>query len=385
MEQLSSSDFGTLLRRYRIAAGLSQEALAERARVSTNGISALERGYRRTPQRETLALLVGALALDEEQRREFEAAARSEETRRIGTSAVAAGPWQRSIRSNLPLALTSLIGREHDVTEVADLLGHRRLLTLVGSGGVGKTRVALQVGADRLDGSNDGVWFVDLAPLSDPASVINTIASTLGLHEQGERPMLDVLLQYLRPRRLLLILDNCEHVIEEAARTADAILRAAPHVRLLATSREALRIGGEHVYRVPSLDVPSEGSIAVEDALRYGAVALFAERAAASDAKFRLTDESAPIVAEICRRLDGIALAIELAAARVKVLAPHQLAKKLDERFRLLTGGNRTALPRQQTMRALIDWSYGLLSEPEQRLFRRVAIFVGGWTLEGAE
>ena len=171
-------------------------------------------------------------------------------------------------------------------------------------------------------------------------------------------------MQYLRPRRLLLIFDNCEHLVEETAHIADAILRAAPHVRVLATTREPLHIAGERIYRVPSLTVPSGDSLTSDEALQYGAIALFAERARASDAKFTLSDETTPFVADICRRLDGIALAIELAAARVRMLPPRQLAQKLDERFRVLTGGSRTALPRQQTMRALIDWSHDLLSEP---------------------
>ena len=291
-----------------------------------------------------------------------------------------------SLPNNLPRQLTPLVGREGVLAEVEPLVLERPLVSLVGTGGVGKTRVALQVGADLLDGSGEGVWFIDLAPLSDPALVAKTIASTFGLCEQGGTPMLELLLQYLRPRQLLLILDNCEHLIEEMARIADAILRTAPQVRLLATSREPLRIEGESVYRMPSLTVPPAGdSLTADQALAYGAIALFVQRAVASDSKFRLNDESAPIVAEICRRLDGIALAIELAAARVKVLPARQLAQKLDERFRVLTGGSRTVLPRQQTMRALIDWSYDLLSEPEQRLFRRVAIFAGGWTLEAAE
>jgi predicted ATPase/class 3 adenylate cyclase len=291
-----------------------------------------------------------------------------------------------SLPNNLPRQPLPLIGREEVLAEIKWLVLERPLVSLVGTGGVGKTRVALQVGADLLGGSEDGVWFIDLAPLSDPALVVNTIASTFGLRRQGERPMREVLLQYLRPRRPLLIFDNCEHLIEEVAHVADAILRAAPQVRLLATSREPLRISGEHVYRMPSLAVPLPAdSLTADRALAYGAIALFVQRATASNAQFALTDESAPVVAEICRRLDGIPLAIELAAARVKVFTPRDLARKLDERFKVLTGGSRTALPRQQTMRALIDWSYGLLSEAEQRLFRRVAIFVGGWTLDAAE
>jgi predicted ATPase/class 3 adenylate cyclase len=291
-----------------------------------------------------------------------------------------------SLPNNLPRQVTPLIGRDDVLAEVEPLVLERPLVSLVGTGGIGKTRVALQAGADLLDGSGDGVWLVELATLTDASLLVNTVASTFGLREQGERPMLEVLLQYLRPRHLLLILDTCEHLIEEVARVTDAILRAAPQVRILATSREPLRIAAEYVYRVPSLAVaPSGDSLTAENALQYGAIALFAERARVSDGKFTLSDESAPIVAEICRRLDGIALAIELAAARVRMLPPRQLAQKLDERFRVLTGGSRTALPRQQTMRALIDWSHDLLSEQEQKLFRRVAIFAGGWTLDAAE
>ncbi len=290
-----------------------------------------------------------------------------------------------SLPNNLPRQLTALIGRDDVLAEVEPLVLEHPLLSLVGTGGIGKTRLALQIGADLLHDVGDGAWLAELATLSDAASVVNAIASILGLREQGDRPMLDVVVQYLKPRRLLLILDNCEHLIEDVARIADAILRTAPQVRVLATSREPLRIAVERVYQVPSLAVPSNDALTADDALQYGAIAFFAERARASDAKFALSDESAPIVSEICRRLDGIALAIELAAARIKVMAPRQLAQKLDERFRVLTGGNRTALPRQQTMRALIGWSYDLLSEQEQKLFRFVSIFVGGWTLEAAE
>jgi predicted ATPase len=290
-----------------------------------------------------------------------------------------------SLPNNLPRQVTPLLGRDEVVAEVEALIAKAPLVTLVGTGGVGKTRVALQAGADVLDGSGDGVWFVELAPLSDPGLVAGTIASTLGLREQPERPVLETLLRYLKNRRMLLILDNCEHVIAETARIAEAILRDCPEVRLLATSREALRITGEHPYRMPSLAVPPDGSaLTAADAVHHGAVALFAQRAAISDARFSLNDENAPVVGEIVRRLDGIPLAIELAAARVRVLTLPQIAKKLDERFAVLTGGSRTALPRHQTMRALIDWSYDLLSAKEQRLFRRLSIFSGGWTLETA-
>ncbi len=291
-----------------------------------------------------------------------------------------------SLPNNLPRQLTPLIGRDEVLRQIEQLVSLHPLVTLVGTGGVGKTRAALQAGADLLDGSADGVWLVELAPVSDPDLVAGAIAAALGVRDHPERPALSAILHYLKARRLLLLLDNCEHLIAEVANVADAILHGAPDVRVLATSREPLRIDGERVYRMPSLDVPAEStSLAANDALQYGAVALFVRRAAASESRFTLTSENAPVVAGICRRLDGIALAIELAAARVKVLSPHQLAEKLDERFRVLSGGSRTAMPRQQTMRAAIEWSYDLLSRAEQRLFARIAIFVGGWTLEAAE
>jgi predicted ATPase len=289
-----------------------------------------------------------------------------------------------SLPNNLPRQVTPLVGRDDVLAEIEPLVIEHPLVTLTGTGGIGKTRLALQAGADLLDESTGGVWFVELAALSAGASVARAVASTIGLREQANRTMLDVLVQYLHSRRLLLILDNCEHVIEDAAYVVDAILRTAPQVRVIVTSREPLRIAAERVYRVPSLAVPSGGPLTAKEALTYDSIALFAERATASDAKFKISDETATTVAQICRRLDGIALAIELAAARVKVMALREIAQKLDERFRVLTGGSRTALPRQQTMRALIDWSYDLLSPQERRLFRRLAIFVGGWQLSAA-
>ena len=290
-----------------------------------------------------------------------------------------------SMPNNLPRQHTPLIGRDDVLAEIEALVRDHPFVSLLGTGGIGKTRLALQAGADLLEGFGDGVWLIELATLTDASSVVNAVASAFALREQDDRPMLDVLVQYLKSRRLLLIFDNCEHLADAAAHLADAILRAAPHVRIVATSREPLRISAERTYRVPTLAVPHSDGLTAAEALEYGAIAFFVERARAADPKFVLSDENAPIVAEICRRLDGIALAIELAAARVRVMTPRQLAQRLDERFRVLTGGSRTALPRQQTMRALIDWSYGLLSEQEQRLFRRLSIFAGGCTLESAE
>lgn len=276
-----------------------------------------------------------------------------------------------ALPNNLPLQLTSFIGRENEIDRVVDLLDAHRLVTLVGTGGVGKTRLALQVGADVLDRYEDGVWFIELAPLSDGTMIVNELAPLFGVQGSGDRPLLDALLAALRPKRALLIIDNCEHLVDPAADIIERVLRASPKIRILATSREALKIAGETVHRVASLDEES-------------GIALFADRATSATDSFELTEENAPIVAKICRRLDGIALAIELAAARVRAVDVGELFARLDERFRILTGGSRTALPRQQTMRALIDWSYDLLSPEEQALLRRVAVFSGGWTLDAA-
>ena len=380
-----SPDFGALLRHYRLAAGLSQEALAERARMSTQGISALERGYRRTPQRETLALLVGALVLNDEQRGEFEAtAARSA---LLGRSPVTVGPWADGGTVTLPLALTSFVGREAELGEIDALLGDHRMVTLTGAGGVGKTQTALRAATALSDATDVAVCFVGLASLVNPSLVVAAIGSALGVQEVPNRPLLDTLLAYLKNKSLLLILDNCEHVITEAATVTAALLAGCPNVRILATSREPLRAGGEHLYRLPSLSVPAREAthrVGAAGAAEYGAMVLFTDRVRAVDHRFALSDKNVPIVAEICRRLDGIPLAIELAAARVNQLPLKALAEKLDDRFRILAGGDRTALPRQQTLRATIDWSYDLLSPQEQRVFERLSGFVGGCELGAA-
>jgi predicted ATPase/transcriptional regulator with XRE-family HTH domain len=380
-----SSDFGTLLRCYRLGAGLSQEALAERARMSANGIGSLERGSRRSPQRETLALLADALALTDEQREAFEVAARSG-PRRLGRVSNTAGPWPDAWTSSLPLALTSFVGRKTELVDIATLVREHRLVTLTGAGGVGKTQTALQIGTAPSD-PVDGVCFVGLAPVVDPSLVAAAIASTLGVQAVPEQPLLETLQGFLKNKSLLLILDNCEHVITEVASVAERLLLNCPRLRILATSREPLKAAGERSYRLPSLSVPSPEvarNLSPADAQRYGAIVLFIDRAQAVDHRFASTDENAPMLAELCRRLDGIPLAIELAAARVNLLPVKALAKRLEDRFRLLTGGERTALPRQQTMRATIDWSYDLLAPAEQRVFERLAVFVGGCTLESA-
>ena len=291
-----------------------------------------------------------------------------------------------SPRHNLPILLTSFIGRGREVSEVKRLLSSSRLVTLTGAGGCGKTRLALQAATDLLSEYPHGVWLVELAPLSDPALVLQTVAKALDVREESGRSYLEALTDYVQAKQLLLVLDNCEHVIEACARLVESVLCACPDLRILASSREALGITGEVAFRVPSLSLPDLHDLSAVDHLAdYEAVRLFVERGTLALPSFAMTPDNALAVAQVCRRLDGIPLAIELAAAKVKVLRVEHIAARLDDCFRLLTGGSRTALPRQQTLRAAIDWSYGLLLDDERALLRRLAVFSSGWTLKAAE
>jgi predicted ATPase len=291
-----------------------------------------------------------------------------------------------TLPNNLPRYLTTFVGREREIGEVKKLLSGTYLLTLTGPGGVGKTRLALQVTADLLEAYPDGVWLVELGQLMDANVVAQTVASTLGVREQPGRPLLATLTDYLQPKDLLLVLENCEHLIAACAQLTDTLLRACPKLRVLATSREPLAVAGETVWSVPPLSLPDPRQVRpTEHFPQSDAVRLFTERARAALPTFSLTGQNAQAVAHVCSQLDGIPLAIELAAARVNVLPVGQIASRLDDRFRFLTGGSRTALPRLQTLRAAIDWSYDLLSESERVVFRRLSVFTGGWTLDGAE
>jgi predicted ATPase/class 3 adenylate cyclase len=287
---------------------------------------------------------------------------------------------------NLPIQLTSFIGRAREIAEVKRLLGAARLVTLTGSGGAGKTRLALQVAADVVEDYPDGVWLAEFAPIADASLVPKTVASALRVREQPGREMIETLVDALLPKALLLVLDNCEHLLVTCADLAAALLRTCPRVRILATSREGLGVPGETLWRVPSLSLPDVRRLpSFEDLVLYEAVRLFVDRAVATAPGFTVTRENAPAVAQVCLQLDGIPLAIELAAARVKVLAVEQIATRLDDRFRLLTGGSRMTLPHHQTLQAAMDWSHALLSEKEKALFRRLSVFAGGWTLEAGE
>ena len=289
-------------------------------------------------------------------------------------------------RHNLPEPVTSFVGRQQDIADLVGLLSTTRLLTLTGAGGCGKTRLALEVARRAVDGFPDGVWFADLAPLVEPALVAQAVAAAVGVRESPNRSVLETIAERLRTRHTLLILDNCEHLLTASAVLAGTLLRAVPRLSILATSRETLGIDGETAWRVPSLSLPGpDARVSSADLMQYEAVRLLVERAAAVEAGFAATQGNAAILADVCRRLDGIPLAIELAAARLSILSLEQLHSRLHDRFRLLARSQQTTLARHRTLEATIDWSYDLLSEPDQRLFCQLSVFGGGWTLEAAE
>jgi predicted ATPase/class 3 adenylate cyclase len=289
-----------------------------------------------------------------------------------------------SLPNNLPQQLTSFIGRGHELAELKESLARTRLLVLRGVGGIGKTRLALQFAAEAMDDYPDGVWFVDLAPITDPQLVAKAIAQALGVREVGSESLAQTLCSHLKPMRALLILDNCEHLVDACATLIDAMLRASPTLRVLATSREVLHVAGEQTYQLGALSLPDANGD-LDSLSRSEAAQLFVERARLQQQGFALTAQRAPAIAELCLRLDGIPLALELAAARVALLPVEKIVERLNDRFRLLTSGSRSALPRQQTLRALIEWSFDLLAQTERTAFARLAAFAGGWTLEAAE
>jgi predicted ATPase/DNA-binding XRE family transcriptional regulator len=397
MDTRQPGAFGSLLRRTRRAVGLTQAEMAERAGVSVRTISDLERGVSHTPHKDTIAFLAETLGLLSDDRQHFESAARpiapeidaSTKNREQDDGSVlvdASRPPSQAYPTNLPRSLTRLIGREQEQAAIANLLGEVPLLTLTGAGGCGKTRLALRVAGDRVAAYPDGVWLVELAPLASAPLIPQAIAVALGVSEEPGRLLLATLTAFLGRKRLLLVLDNCEHLVASCADLATALLRVCPQLQILATSREALGIEGERAWKVPSLSLPDPRQpVTVAHLLDAAAVRLFLERASASRPSFALTARNADLVAQVCRRLDGIPLALELAAARLSALSLDQIAARLDNRFHLLTRGRRDALPRQQTLRATLDWSYALLDETERALLRRLAVFAGGWTLEAAE
>jgi predicted ATPase/transcriptional regulator with XRE-family HTH domain len=379
--------FAGLLRWLRAEAKLTQEELAEAAGVSPRSVSNLERGINRTAHKDTAVLLAGALGLSRPAEELFVAAARGNvpATRVVAAvarsaqndrEALVAAPEQRSpdgFAHNLPVQLTSFIGRDAEMAQVRGLLAGSRLVTLTGAGGVGKTRLALQVAAGVLPEFPAGAWLVDLAPLTDPDLMLVSVARALGLLDAPGRSTMATVTGFIGARRVLVVLDNCEHMLEACAGLAEALLRACHGLVILATSREPVGVAGEATWQVPSL--PVDGA----------AIELFADRAQRARPGFDITPENHEAVAEICRRLDGIPLAIELAAARLRAFSPAEIAAGLHDQFQLLTGGLRTAARRQQTLRASVDWSHALLTEPERVLFRRLAAFAGGFDIEAAQ
>jgi predicted ATPase/transcriptional regulator with XRE-family HTH domain len=415
-EQLTLG-FAGLLRRLRAEAKLTQEELAEAAGLSPRTLSDLERGISRTAHKDTAILLAGALGLAGPVCEVFIAAARGKASaeevlavRRGEVPPASAGAMTRALPrdaasstgpkdelaqlrllgnpelpQSLPSYLSAFVGRRAELPELRSLVESWRLVTLTGPGGSGKTRLVLQVAADLLDGRGWAAWFVDLSAVAGAEQVPGAIRAALGLREVAGQPALDTVLEVLRPQRALVILDNCEHLIDSCAEVAELIGRACPRVRLIATSRERLGVDGERVYRLGPLSLPREGADSVEDLAGADAVQLFAERACAHDDTFVLDDSVAALVASIARRLDGLPLAIELAAARLPAMSLADLAGRLDQRFRVLTGGPRNAVARQRTLRGMVDWSFHLLDPHEQEVLCHLWVFVGSFDLQAAE
>jgi non-specific serine/threonine protein kinase len=381
-QQTSSSAFSRLLKRLRTSADLTQEELAERAGVSARLVSDLERGVIQRPRRDTVQMLADGLALTGSERDTFVAIAR----RRLGASSAASAPPPPA-PVELPLPPATIVGRQREVTATTQLLlqPEVRLLTLTGPGGVGKTRLALEAAARVAERFPDGVTFVDLAPVSEPEMVLPAIARTLGARDPAGAPAIEQLMAALREAQSLIVLDNLEHLVAAAPELA-RLLERCPGLTILATSRQPLRLRAEREYPVQPLSLPDLQNLpALDELARIPAIDLFLQRAEAVRPSFALTTENAGAVAELAVRLDGLPLAIELAAARVRVLAPRELLERLDRRLPLLTGGAQDLPTRHQTLRAAIAWSHDLLSPEERRLFRRLAVFSGGFSLQAAE
>jgi predicted ATPase/transcriptional regulator with XRE-family HTH domain len=379
--ETTTESVAELLRRYRLNAGLTQNALADRAGISGRAVSDLERGMRRFPYPDTLQRLADALGVGDVERALLQSAA----ARLDGRAQLQSSP-RAALAHNLPVQLTSFVGRAQDIADICREVEHTRLLTLAGPGGVGKTRLVLQVAEAKLGIFRDGVWFVELAPLSEPALVPHTIANALNVPEKPEESITTSLLKALQPLQLLLILDNCEHLLTACVELIDRLLRACPDLVVLTTSREVLGLGAETVWRVRALRVNSaDVARELEQSTESEAAELFIERARAIQTGFAMTPDNASAIQDICQRLDGIPLAIELAASRVGVFGLEHLAERLASDARLLISKDRTVASRQQTLENAIQWSYELLTREEQFVFDRLSVFAGGWTLEAME
>jgi predicted ATPase len=377
--------FGELLKYLRRKARLTQREFAIAVGYSDTQISRMEQNQRVPDPTTIQALFIPALFIEQEPKwveRLLELAKVAPEDDELDKGSKPTAP------NNLPSQLTSFIGHEKEIEEIFSLVKTYRLITLTGPGGVGKTRLSLQAASELLTSFYSGIWLVEFAPISDPELVPFTLANLFGLRESGKSSfsLMEALVDYFRSRKALLVFDNCEHLIEPIAGLANVLLQACPGLSILASSREVLGVAGEVAYHVPALAVPDlKSPLSVEALRKYESVKLFIERSSTALSTFALTNDHAPALAKISHRLDGIPLAIELAAAKIRVLSMEQIAERLEDRFQLLTGGSRTALERHQTLRATIDWSYNLLNESEQLLLQRLSVFVGGWTLGAAE
>jgi predicted ATPase/DNA-binding XRE family transcriptional regulator len=373
-----SISFGTWLRQKRRLLDLTQKTFANRVGCAEITVRRMEADEYK-PSKELALTLFEKLGIPEAERPQWVSFARG-----MSSLPDPATPQVNKPNSNLPVSLTSFIGRGKEQADVIQLLSKHRLVTLTGSGGVGKTRFALKVGEQVVENYPDGIWWMELASLNDPLLLPKTAATLFGLVTQSDISHIDLLINFLRAKFVLLILDNCEHLLEACAHLAEPLLKNCPYLKILATSREPLEITGEALYRVPSLRLP-DLPYRLDTLRDFESVRLFEERAQLVQFDFSLTPENAASVSQICRHLDGIPLAIELAAAKVGVLSPTQIAKQLGESLNLLISGSRTALPRHQTLRASMNWSWSLLTEAEQRLMRQLSVFAGGWTLEAAQ
>jgi predicted ATPase/DNA-binding XRE family transcriptional regulator len=382
---LAEVSFGEWLKRRRSALGLTQEQLALQIHCSTSALRKFESEERR-PSAEVVESLAEIFTIPPEERPSFLRFARGDWQAFVGGDTENA-PWHASKieqQSNLPSPITSFIGREKEQVEVLQLLDKNRLVTLTGTGGIGKTRLAIQVGNRLVQGYPDGVWFIPLDSLFDPLLVPQTVASVLDIRESAERPVMETLRHALRGKTLLLILDNCEHLLNSCAQLTTILLTHCPNLRILTTSRELLNNEGEATYYLPSLSTPAE-SAAPETLAEYESIQLFVERAGLALSTFQLREETAQPIVDICRRVDGIPLAIELTAARVNFLNVEEISKQLHKSFALLESNHRTTLSRHQTLQASLDWSWSLLTDSEQVFLRQLSVFAGGWTLEAAE